>query len=218
MLPAVGLVCCGIVRHAIAVLADLSKSRWVKLRKEKQRIEPLKVQMWFFHPNGEARSEVRVGGLPRAVFKLFVIGWRVRVAANSYVVHHAWQLFGVQGHRSGSLTRVSCAQPPPHAHQPRQLPAVGCCSLGCSILVRRTPASACLPARRPAVLYLMRWWPRMPRYRWLNSIDLQNRDIVVAVLFSLSSIILGFSLLTMMSQLALEVREPWWLSVAFKRG
>ena len=58
----------------------------------------------------------------------------------------------------------------------------------------------------------------MPRYRWLNSIDLQNRDIVVAVLFSLSSIILGFSLLTMMSQLALEVREPWWLSVAFKRG
>ena len=217
MLPAVGLVCCGIVRHAIAVLADLSKSRWVKLRKEKQRIEPLKVQMWFFHPNGEARSEVRVGGLPRAVFKLFVIGWRVRVAANSYVVHHAWQLFGVQGYRSGSLARVSCAQPPPHAHQPRQLPAVGCCSLGCSILVRRTPASACLPA---ALLCCTSCGGGLacPRYRWLNSIDLQNRDIVVAVLFSLSSIILGFSLLTMMSQLALEVREPWWLSVAFKRG
>lgn len=60
LLPCVGLVCCGIVRHGIQELNQLSKSRWVKLRKDKQRIEPLKVQMWFFNPNGVAKCEVRV--------------------------------------------------------------------------------------------------------------------------------------------------------------
>lgn len=152
VLPAVGLVCCGIVRHAIAVLADLSKSRWVKLRKEKQRIEPLKVQMWFFHPNGEARSEqIPMWSIMRGSFSVY------------------------KGIGPGHL-HVSAVPSPRHT----------------------------LTSHASYLLWGVVHSAAPFLYRWLNSIDLQNRDIVVAVLFSLSSIILGFSLLTMMSQLALE--------------
>ena len=47
---------------------------------------------------------------------------------------------------------------------------------------------------------------RVFRYRSLNGVVLRRLDIVVAVMFSVTSLALGFSLLTMMSQLALEVR------------
>jgi len=96
-------------------LTQLGKARWVELRKEKQRIEPLKVQMWFFSEDGVAKEEVRQCARARVWFRvsrlflcfplcnaspseippftldLFALlrCWSC-AAVHPHVVHHAW--------------------------------------------------------------------------------------------------------------------------------